>query len=300
MHLHQYDLNLLIVFDHIFRERHLTKAGEQLNLSQPAMSKALGRLRDVFQDPLFVRSGKEMLPTACAERIAPQIQQVLHLTERTFLDRGDFDSSTSTRTFRMAMSDYTEMVLMPRLFKRLQTVAPHVRIQSEHLAHFNYREQLDNNSLDMILACGLDFGPNVLQQSIFQDREVIMLRADSPVLQEELTVKRYADLKHAQFRWFFEDYPIDIALEKLNLKRNVVLEVQHELVLPLVLKDNDLLVNMPERMALLFKDLLPLEIIPLPLSRINYNFRQYWHERNHHDPAHTWLRNEIKSVAEEL
>lgn len=300
MNLHQYDLNLLVIFDAIFKERHLTKAGEKLNMSQPAMSQALGRLRDLFNDPLFVRSGNEMVPTAQAKQIAPQVRQVLFLTEQAFTDRGAFDPSTSTRTFKLAMSDYTEMVVMPRLFKRLQTVAPNIRIESKHLSFNDYQAALDYNYLDLILACQLEFGANVYQQSLFQDKEVVVARADSPALKETLTLERYASYKHAQFQWFFDANVIDYELQRQNLTRRVVLEVQHEMVLPLILKDNEVLVNMPERMANVFKELLPLEILDVPLPMIRYQFQQFWHERSHNDPAHQWLRAEIKQLSDAL
>lgn len=300
MNLHQYDLNLLIIFEMIYTERHLTKAGELLNLSQPAMSQALGRLRDTFQDPLFIRSGKEMLPTACASRIAPQVRQILQLSEQTFLDRGEFDPATSTRTFQLAMNDYAEMVILPRLFNRLQAIAPNIRLESKHLSLDDYQKELEVNELDMVLACSIGGGANVYQQSLFSDQEVVMVRNDSPILQEELTLERYVAHKHAQFLWFNEINEVDQKLKQLKLSRQIVLEVQHEMVLPLVLRDNELLVNMPKRMATVFKEMLPLEILEIPLPLSQYTFRQYWHECNHHDPAHQWLRSEMRKTAETL
>ncbi len=300
MNLQQYDLNLLIIFDMIFREGNLTRAGEKLTLSQPAVSQALGRLRDAFDDSLFVRSGNEMVPTARANLIAPQIRQILHLAENTFQDRGKFDPAKSDRTFRLAMSDYTEMVLMPALFKELQSKAPFLRIESRHLSAPDYQTALSRNDLDLILASCLEFGPNTFRQSLFGDREVVVVKGDSPVLKEPLTTQRYASYKHAQFNWVNETNTIDLALEEMGLTRRIILEVQHEMVLPLILRDNEIVVNMPERMARVFKELIPLEILHLPMTVPEYTFHQHWHERNHHDPAHRWMRETIKTVAESL
>ncbi len=301
MNLYQFDMNLLVIFDMIYTERHLTRAGEKLRLSQPAMSQALGRLRDMFEDPLFVRAGKQMTPTARAKLIAPQIKQVLHLAEQTLMDRGDFDPQTSTRTFTIAMSDYTELVLLPKLFRRLQKVAPQVRIKCKHLHDRDYQSAMDQNFADLMLGCVLDFGANVYQQSLFKDHEVVVVNADSQIVNQTLSPEAFVALKHCQFRLIeTENREIDVELEKVGLQREVVLEVQHELVLPLVLRDNDIVVNLPKRMAQVYAEFLPLAILPLPLETPFFEIKQHWHERDHEDPAHQWFRSEVKALAEDL
>ncbi len=300
MNLHTYDLNLLVIFKMIYQELHLTKAGELLNMSQPAMSQALKRLRDTFQDPLFVRSGKVLIATERAHQVAPQVVQIVKMAEKAFQDRGAFNPAESKRTFKLTMSDYTEMVMMPRLFKRISEVAPRIKIESKHLSPKDYQVGLENGDYDIILACSLYFKANSYRQFLFDDREVVIVRSDSPVLKEELTLDRYISLNHAQFQWLDGDNEIDKQLKKIKLTRQIVLEVQHEMVLPLVLRNNDLLVNMPLRMAKLFRELLPLEILELPVKTLAYSFYQHWHERNHHDPAHHWLRQEIFQVSKSL
>ncbi len=300
MNVHKYDLNLLVIFDMIYQELHLTRAGTRLNMSQPAMSQALKKLRDTFEDPLFVRSGKDLVATELAQQIASQVKQVVSMAEKAFQDRGEFDPATAKRTFRLTMSDYTEMVMMPLLFKRIQNVAPNIKIESSHLSSKDYHSGLEKGDFDIVLSCALYFKANAYRQNLFDDREVVVVRADSPILQEKLTLEKYVSLNHAQFHWMEGDNEIDEELKRMNLERRVLLEVQHEMVLPLVLRNNDLLVNMPLRMAKLFKELLPLEILELPLKPIEYSFSQHWHERNHHDPAHSWLRQEIFQVASSL
>ncbi len=300
MNLHQYDLNLLVIFDMIYSELHLTKAGQRLTMSQPAMSQALKRLRDTFQDPLFSRNGMVLVPTAQAHQMAPQVNQIVEMAQKTFLDKGSFDPEKSTRIFRLAMSDYTEMVIMPRLFKRLHKLAPHLKIECRHLSFNDYQSELDNGELDIVLACVIAFGANIYQQSLFKDREIVIVRKDSPALKKALTIERYVSFEHAQFLWMEREHQIDKELNKLGLKRPLVLQVQHELVLPLVLKNNDLLVNMPLRMANVFAEFLPLEILEIPLELTQYEFRQHWHQRNHQDPAHQWLRAQIHLLAQSL
>ncbi len=298
MNLYKYDLNLLTIFDMIFSKGHLTKAGEMLNLSQPAMSQALGRLREVFDDQLFIRSGKDMIPTSFAIKLAPKIREIMQLTEKTFIDRGDFDPVTSSRTFKLAMNDYTEMVIMPELFNQLQKAAPNIKIRSEQVSS-DYENSLSHN-LDFILGSDFDFGANVYQKSLFHDREVAAVRCNHPVLKKEFTPEVYASLKHAQFKNGTCSNTIDEEYSKIGLKRDIVLEVHHEMVLPLLLKNSDLVINIPERMAVLFREMVKFEIIELPLIVEDYNFCQYWHERNHKDPAHIWFRSFLSSIANSL
>lgn len=300
MNIHQFDLNLLVIFDMIYAELHLTKAGQKLNMSQPAMSQALKRLRDAFQDPLFSRDGKVLAPTARAHQIAPQVNQIVAMSQKTFMDKGCFDPLESTRTFRLAMNDYTEMVIMPRLFERLHEQAPHIKIESLHLSLDNYQKEMERGEVDIILTSSLCFGANIYQQSLFKDREVVIVRKGSPILEKELTLERFVRFEHAQFLWMEGIHEIDMELKKRSLERQLVLEVQHEMVLPLVLKNNDLMVNMPLRMAKVFKEFLPLEVLEIPLELKDYEFRQHWHERNHHDPAHQWLRSQIYDLSRSL
>lgn len=300
MNLHQYDLNLLVVFDRIYKDLHLTKAGKALNMSQPAMSQALKKLRDAFSDPLFVRNGKVLVPTSRAHDIARQTKEVVKLAQQTFLDEGEFDPQKSKRLFKLAMNDYTEMVIMPRLFKRVHELAPNIKIECRHLTAGEYQKEIESGETDIILGCFLSFGANIYRQTLFTDEEIVVVRKDSPILTQELTLERYIQHEHAQFLWMEGAHEIDRELKARGLKRKLVLQVQHELVLPLVLKNNDLLVNMPLRMARVFNEFLPLEILEIPLELTSYDFGQHWHERNHNDPAHKWLRTQIFEMAQSL
>jgi len=300
MNLYQFDMNLLVIFEMIYQEKHLTKAGERLNLSQPAMSQSLARLRDHFEDSLFVREGNQMMPTAKAQLLAPQVQQILSLTKKTLADGGNFDPATSTRTFRLALNDYTESVLLPRLFHQVSQTAPKIKILCKHPQETSYQEALNSNYVDLILG-DWKFGSNILQQFLFKDHDVAVIKKGSPILEQELTPEWYAAQKHAQFS-FYEQQECDVerGLSALNLKRQIALEVQHELVLPLVLKDNDLVLTIPLRMAKVFQEIIPLEICPLPVPINDFEVFQYWHEHNHNDPAHQWLRAQIKKISQEM
>lgn len=299
MNLYQYDLNLLTIFDMIFRELHLTRAGKKLNMSQPAMSQALKKLRSIYQDQLFLRKGNYLVATERAQEIALQVGQIVELAKMSFENKAEFDPATSNRTFKLAMSDYTEMVIMPKLFKRIRNVAPHVKIENQHLTCQDYYQILSDGELDLVLA-SIDFVGSTYRQFLFYDHEVVIVRKDSKALKSPLNLERYIAYDHAQFQWIDEVHRIDQILNQQKRKRKIVLEVQHEMVLPLILQDNDLLVNMPLRMAQVFQKLLPLEILEIPVEICPYEFYQFWHERKHGDLAHSWLRKEIAAVAQSL
>ncbi len=300
MNLHNFDLNLLTIFDMIFTERHLTKAGKILNMSQPAMSQALKKLRESFGDPLFVRVGNELVPTDSANRLAPLVKQMMDTAKSALLDKGEFDPANSSRTFQLAMSDYTEMILLPKLFKKVREMAPSVKLQSRHLPLDDYRSMLESHDIDLILGCSLDFGANTYQQALFEDEEIIVVRTDSKAANEPLTIESLLELKHAQFKGKECPNILDSELACMDLERVIVLEVQHELVLPIVIQNNDVAINMPRRMAEIYQEMLPITILELPFTVTKYQFCQHWHERNHQDPASKWLRREVNEIAKEL
>lgn len=297
MNLYSFDLNLLTVFHTIYCEQHLTKAGERLRLTQPAMSNALTRLREMLDDPLFVRSGKQMLPTPRAKEIAPIVEEMLKHAEKALIVQEPFNPKTSEKTFRLAMSDYTELVVFPLLFKWLTAEAPKIKIESIHLPPKNQQEILRSQEVDLMIGENLSEGANVYRQVLFYDREVCMVRQGHPLTKGEFTIEKYLDISFAQFK-ISEQYETqaDKQLKSLGQSRKVVLKAHHELILPVVLLNTDMAVNLPERMAQFYQQFMPLEYRPIPLELAAFDIKQYWFERDHHDPAHQWFRNGVKAL----
>ncbi|MCG8337034.1 MAG: LysR family transcriptional regulator [Proteobacteria bacterium] len=297
MNLAEFDLNLLVIFDAIYKEKNLTRAGQRLNLSQPAISHALNRLRSAFDDPLFVRHGYRMEPTPLTEELKENIKKVLELTERTLEDRGPFDPYRSTRTFHIGMQDYPMMVVLPKLLKSIKDQAPNIRIRTFHLTIENRKTALEDGKLDMVIGVRQDFGSSIFQQYLFRDREVCIVRQDHPTVKEELSLEDYLDSEFVGLS--FSDVKqarIDRKLKEMGHKRKVRLTVENEVTIPQLVSQSDFLANIAELVAKEYVSWLPIKMLQLPIEIEDFEFYQYWHARHQKDPGHSWLRKLIKQT----
>ena len=299
MNLHDFDLNLLVVFDAIYKEKHLTKAGKRVNLTQSAISHALNRLRGQMDDALFIRHGNQMLPTPCAESLADPIHQVLQITQATLADRGKFDPIHSKRTFQLCLSDYTSFVVLPSLMKWLKQTAPDIKIQVKHLVLEERQPALEEGIVDIALGINQPFGANIHQQLLFHDEEVCIMREDHPHIQDSITIEQYLHTGFVRYQ-LAEFSEIDEYLRQKGFERNVMLDVQHEVVIPRVVAQTDYIANIASRIANEFLNTLPVKILPLPVDASSIKVYQFWHSRHQHDPAHRWMRKGIKTVCESL
>jgi len=301
MNLTDFDLNLLVVFDAIFREKSLTRAGQRLNLSQPAISHSLNRLREAFEDPLFVRHGNQMEPTPLAEELRQNVRSILNLAENTLEDKGPFDPIRSTRTFYIGIQDYPMLPLFPRLISVIKPEAPQIKIRTRHLSKELRKTALEEGELDMVIGITQDFGSNIQQQRIFKDREVCICRSDHPVIGKELTLEQYLEAEFiGQASNDLEENPVDIELKKMGHQRNIRLAVDNEIIIPQLVSKTDFLANVTELVAKEFAARLPINILPIPIPVEDFEIVQYWHVRNQADAAHSWLRKIIKSAGDSI
>ena len=297
MNLADFDLNLLVIFDAIYKEKNLTRAGQRLNLSQPAISHALNRLRSAFDDPLFVRHGYRMEPTPLTEELKENIKKVLELTERTLEDRGPFDPYRSTRTFHIGMQDYPMMVVLPKLLRFIKEQAPNIRIRTFHLTMENRKTALEDGKLDMVIGVRQDFGSSIFQQYLFRDREVCIVRQDHPTVKEDLSLEDYLESEFVGLS--FSDVKqarIDRKLKEMGHKRKVRLTVENEVTIPQLVSQSDYLANIAELVAKEYVSWLPIKMLQLPIEIEDFEFYQYWHARHQKDPGHSWLRKLIKQT----
>ncbi len=299
MNLAEFDLNLLVIFDAVYKEKNLTRAGQRLNLSQPAISHALNRLRAAFDDPLFIRHGYRMEPTPLTEELKENIKKVLDLTERTLEDRGNFDPYRSTRTFHIGIQDYPMIVVLPRLIKSLREEAPNIKIRTFHLSMEERKTALEDGKLDMVIGIKQDFGSSIFQQYLFKDREVCIMRKDHPLAKAKMSLEQYlsgefiglsvSDVKQAR---------IDRKLSEMGHKRDIKLTVENEIAIPQLVSQSNYLAIIAELVAGEFLDWLPIKAVPLPIDIDTFDINQYWHVRYQKDPGHSWLRQAIKKAFE--
>ena len=301
MNLNKFDLNLLVVFDVIYKEKNLTRAGQKLHLSQPAISHALNRLRAIFDNRLFVRHGHLMEPTPLSIELRPNIQRILELAEITFEDRGIFDPKRSQRIFHIGIQDYPMLVVLPLLMKKIRENAPKINIKTSHLKKEDRKIALEEGYLDMVIGVKQNFGSNIQQQYLFRDREVCIVRNDHPEIKDSILLDQYINSEFIGLSVSeFEDQDIDKKLKEMGYKRNISLMVENEVTMPQLIVKSNFLANIALLVANEFTPWLPIKILPIPVSIPDVEFFQYWNVLHQKDPAHVWLRQTIKSVCDKL
>ncbi len=301
MNLANFDLNLLIVFHAIYNEKSLTRAGRRLNLTQPAISHALGRLRKAFNNPLFVREGRCMEPTPFAQQLSPSIHRIIELAKKTIADQGSFDPLTSRRIFHIGMQDYPMMVVLPKLLDILEKEGSRIGVRVYDLNMEDRRAALEGGKLELVVGCKQDYGSNVYQQHLFNDREVCIMRRDHPKIGDRLDPEQYMDAEFIRLSVSNLDAEmVDARLEEIGEKRNIRVTVEQEVAIFQLVCHSDLLANVAELAAREYIQFLPIKIMPIPFEPIILQHFQYWHLRNHHDPGNQWLRSKIHEIGRSL
>lgn len=301
VHLEGLDLNLLVALRALLAERHVTRAAARVGLSQPAMSHALARLRELLGDPLLVRTPSGMRPTARAEAMAGPLDRALEDLSRVLASPAPFEPSRSTRKFRIATSDYIELVLLPRLLARIWSEAPGVDVRvTSHTGDAG--EALAEARVDLAIGPFGEFGSDEPQglrlQRILADRFVCVVREDHPVVKKRLSLDDFVSLPHALVSpRGVTGSVVDTALASLGKKRRVAIEIPHFLVAPHVVRETDVVLTLAQRVAQALTPLLGLRQVAPPLELPGFSMSMVWHDRQHDDPAHTWLRRMIAAVA---
>lgn len=293
MHLNMIDLNLFVVFDTIFQERNLTRASEVLNVTQPAISNALTRLRAVFGDPLFVRTGHAMVPTPVAQNLAGPVRQALRQLQGSLDQLGQFDPTRSEKVFQISVGEAAAAVLLPGLVRAVRAEAPLVKIHTY---------QVDRHEIALELAAGsLDFAIDIPQLAkselnairIWQDRYVCILRRDHPLARRRLTMERYLALDHVTVSSRRRGRSlVDIALQRLGWQARNLLRVSHvEAAIHAVMES-----DMAAAVALSTARLYDVAVRELPFDTAPLEQILYWHKNADLDPANIWMREKIAAV----
>ncbi len=296
MNLSQFDLNLLLSFDAIYRHQSLSLAAQELNLTQPAVSAALKRMRLHLGNPLFVRTSRGMRPTPFADAMAAKVTHVLQVLAGLGQPEA-FAPATSDIHYRVYINDIGMIVSMPSVMEYLREHAPQARVTLADLRPDEVVDALDSGEID--LAVGYFFGmPNwAHQQTLRNTRFVCMVRRDHPEIGDTLSLEQFLDARHALYATSGAmHYGVEQALARLNLARNVALTVPRFSALPFLVAQTDLLVTVPEDLGELFTRMLDVKLLKLPLPQPGFQIKQYWHERLHAEPAHRWLRKVMKEI----
>lgn len=294
MNLRAIDLNLLVVFDAIYRERNISKAAQRLTLSQPAVSNALARLRERLGDPLFIRTTHTMVPTARANALVEPIQQALSLIEGSLRSGDAFDASRSERRFVIAVEDYGETVILSRFLDWLAQAAPGICIKIRPEPGTQLASEMKDGQVDLALDYFIQRDPSFHNECIMTDGLLSLSRVDHRQLNGHLTLEQYLKVHHIALSPRFGSMPmIDLALAKRGLRRHVSVELPHFQSMPLLVKNTELICTLPNRMAHLYAETFQLQTYEVPLRVPKFPIYLIWHCSMDADPAHAWLRRNL-------
>ena len=301
MNIKDLDLNLLRLFDAVWRTRSVSLAAQQLGMSQPAASQGLARLRTVLGDALFERSGSGVRPTPRAERLARAVQSALATIEEALNASQVFDPQRSGRVLRIHLSDIGEARFLPELVLALQHLAPGMRLEARPVPHDQIGDSLDNGQLDLAIG----FLPEVtdtLQQPLLSDRYVVLMRKGHPVAKRWAQLQKkavassdeahalLAELEFAAVRTHSDTLRI---LELMHWQHRLRLTVSHFLSLPGIVRSSDLAVLMPRNFAHGFAVEGALDLIEPELPLRDFTVSMHWSQRFDKDPGLAWLRSTV-------
>nr|WP_180074636.1 LysR family transcriptional regulator [Acinetobacter sp. YH12116] len=291
------DLSLIKVFIVIYETKNISHAAERLNLSQPSVTYNLNRLRKFLNDPLFERDKFGVKPTKLAQILYPSFSQSVAEIETAIAATQQFDPKTSTRTFRLGLSDLGEICLLPSLIQYLSKEAPFIKVEIEEIHSNQVEAWLIEGFLDVaVFNSSYTVMPKIESRNLFEERYMCIAHKQHPRIQDQLSLEQYLHEKHAAIKSSTGHIEIDQRLKELGLKRNIMLEVPHFSVLQDVVTNSELLVTLPSRAARVYERNSDVNIFELPFAVKTFNVSANWY--NHHDDleARTWFIQTLRKI----
>lgn len=298
MNISQVNLNLLLAFDALMTDRHVTRAAHRCGVTQSAMSNSLKQLRALFDDPLFLRGQRGVTPTARALSLAGPIRSGLAAFEQALAPQR-FDPRRAERTFVVLASDYMEFVLLPPLVRRLAKEAPGVKIHARAWGLHEAAPALADGSADLMLGYTNDVPAQHREQILFEEEYVCVLRKGHPRVAKRLSLPAYVELEHVVVSQHATSgaASVDRALAARGLERRIGARVSHFLMVPRLVAETDMVAALSRRVAEPLSRAFAVRVLAPPLKLPKSRPSQVWHERSHTDPSHAWLRDLVADVA---
>ena len=290
MRLDKIDLNLFVVFDAIYREASVTKVAVRLNLTQPAVSNALSRLRQMFDDQLFVRTPQGMRPTPVADNVIADVRKALALLGRSVDSSLRFDPAVSEKVFNLGMSDLAQSWLLPALNHRLMQTAPQVRINAYYVDRTTAVDELKSGVMDLQIDAPLINAKELLHQPLASYPYRLAMRRGHPLARRKMTLEMYLSAQHLHVSSRRKGRGhVDVALHAMGQQRDISIRVENYLVGAKIAERTDLLWAVPELLA---RDL-PLKVLDIPFETPSLDWDLYWSKSADADPANQWMREQI-------
>jgi DNA-binding transcriptional LysR family regulator len=310
MNISKIDLNLLIYLDVLLREKNVTRAASQLNITQPAMSNGLKRLRTLFNDPILVRTSDGMVPTERARSLSPVIRKILLELEEALQGEEEFNQENSQRVFRIMASDYAASTLIPKLLKKINKIAPNVTMDIMTPSDVNFHD-VEAGKIDMAINRFDELPQSFHQKTVWRDGFSCLLSADNEVV-TKFNLNSYLASKHVwvsktgfgigvgmdpkdvqKLGW------VDEALSRLGKKRDIKVFTRNYHVAMQLAYEDDLIATLPSKAALLHKDDPNFTILKPPFDIPDIELKMIWSPLLHHDASHIWFRQLVMEAAAE-
>lgn len=311
MNLSRVDLNLLVYLDVLLREKNVTRAAEQLGITQPALSNGLRRLRELFGDPLLVRTSEGMTPTERANELQPQVRGILAAVEKAVLPVADFDAFASTRVFRIMATDYAESTLIAPLMNILRETAPSITLDILTPSDVSFQD-LEQGKIDMAINRFDQLPQSFHQATVWRDSFSCLMSQDNPVL-ADFNLDSYLEAPHIWVsktgmgvgRGMSPKDPqrlgwVDEALAEAGRSRRIRLFTRHYQVAALLAAQPDLIATLPTQVARVHADDPRLATRKPPFMIIPIELKLAWSPLLQHDPGHIWLRREIVDLGQRI
>ena len=298
MKISAFDLNLFVIMNSIYTEGSLTKAAEVVGITQPAVSNALSRLREKFDDDLFVRTGSGMVPTQKTENIIKDIQNALQLMQKSVNEPDEFNPATSQKTFRISLGDINEGRILAILISKIEQQAPNIKLECYYTARGQVPHALATNELSFAVDPFIPNSKDTNSTKVFSDKFVIAHRANHPVSKiTEITLDEVLKLKYINISNRKRGASVvEMEMQKMQLQPEIALRAQHYLVTPEIVRSTDLCLLCSETFAKkhgLSYVILPFDVPPLEQYLI-------WHKSDDNDGSHIWMRTLIAESFQEV
>jgi DNA-binding transcriptional LysR family regulator len=294
MNLRGIDLNLLPVFEAVYVERSLTRAGEVLNVTQPAVSNALARLREAFGDPLFVRAGRGVTPSPKAQALIGPVREALTRLRSGLDPATAFDPKTSERTFNIASRDASSSAVIPRLANRLGEIAPGVRLNCHVVERHDIPLELASGRLDFAFDLALLARPELDSAPLFSDRWVCVLRKDHPKARRKLSLEAFLGLRHVVASSRRQGRTVvDEALSRIGERIRPAIRLPHYQPAFHAVMSSDLAMVAPLSLAKRYE----VAVRDLPFEAAALDVLLFWRRDSAEEPAIKWLRGEVLAAA---
>jgi DNA-binding transcriptional LysR family regulator len=290
------DLSLLRVFLQIYDTGSLSKSSHFLGLSQPGVSLALKRLKDHFEDPLFIRTPKGMVPTVFAQALQPYIKRSAESLQASLDFQLNFVPESSDRKFRLGISEFGQLLLLPRLLERLSCVAPGVQVDVVAITH-DIQDQLSEGLIDLVLGAAYPLRDHFFQQLLIESSYTGLVSQDHPEVGDDITQQQYERVSHMTIRNQTSGfYLVNRQLESLGIRRKFSANLSNYTSAAIILHMTNYFITTPVRVADVLMQLGKLKKVRLPFDLSPMKFMQHWHARQDADPGNMWLREIISTL----